>query len=996
MWRKLLTLSACSAMLVAGCTSDDDGVSRGTSAPAMTPAAADTTTGATTETTNGETDTPGSSPSTTVVESTTTIAPQPPIDLSSIDIGDPELVTGTLANGLTYYVRHNDNPGGSVQLRLAIRAGSGREADDQSGVAHFLEHMLFNGTASFPENELIDVLRNSGARFGADVNAYTSYDETVYELSVPAKDGGAALATAMQVMQEWLSAATIDPNEVVKERGVVLDEYRSRQESSSGRLRVGFQDLFLAGSVYATRSPIGTTAAIEAMTPELLRRFYDDWYRPDNASIAIIGDIEPAFVEAQIADRFGPLQARAAAPAADPLTVTPSVEPRPALLLDPDVVSATVEFSLPTRAVGSGLEASPQVTADSLVFTMISNRLSDDAVTAVVPFDAARVDGNSFVDSLDAPSIVIDAKPGQTTEAMQALLDEFERVRRYGFAEVELQRAISGFRSQTVNWYASRDTRQDNDFADSYVETFLRGAPILTEQARFDASVLVLDAMTIERVNERFQQRWAASAPHVVVVGPKGDEANLPTVDQIGVAIAAAANRDIVDRRAPEPVAGPLMAVPEPVEETSTQALTPFPNVLIDDPTQITFANGVTVLFQRTGISNGDVVLRAESHGGLSLVAADDIVDARVAAEVVTSGGVGSFNQAQLAQLTAASSAVLSPSIGFSDDAFAGSASTIDLETLLQLVNQYMTVPRFDPVALENVVTDIRAAADDPLANQGIAAYDALSTAKYGDDARFRYLLTAADADGMDLAGIERVWRANFANAAGWTFAITGDFDLATATDLARRYLGTLVNTGPDARPVEIIPPPPPGIVAVDILAGTGNRATLVRTYTGTIAQNVDSLVVADIATEIVSTRLSNRIREELGESYSPYAAFSLNPSPTGGDAWLNLDIEVSTAPDQVGIVSSVVTEEIARLAAQGATQSEIAAAKAVVEEQYYIYNEEIANVLIGTAIGVGQTAADYNDRYESLFTLRNNAVNAFLALPAGYNAYVEVGATPR
>ncbi|MGH9132474.1 MAG: M16 family metallopeptidase, partial [Ilumatobacteraceae bacterium] len=279
----------------------------------------------------------------------------PAVDLTgdSTIPNDPDVAVGMLANGLTYYIRENDRPGGRAELRLAIDAGSAHEATDQSGVAHFVEHMLFNGTEQFPENELLDVLRGFGADFGADINAYTSYDETVYQLTV-ATDDDDVVATGLDVLAQWLSAATIDPTAVEQERGVVLDEWRGSDQSSQGRLFDAIERLFLAGSGYEGRDPIGTSAAIESMTAEPLRRFYDAWYRPDNAAVVVVGDIDVDEIERSIIDRFGPLAPRAPAPPAPDLVIAPSVDPDVEIHQDPDETSTFVEVTLPLPATAQG------------------------------------------------------------------------------------------------------------------------------------------------------------------------------------------------------------------------------------------------------------------------------------------------------------------------------------------------------------------------------------------------------------------------------------------------------------------------------------------------------------------------------------------------------------------------------------------------------------------------------------------------------------------
>ena len=292
---------------------------------------------------------PGTTPAPTTVDGSTPVTAPDPNGLPSISEPDPAIVIGELDNGLRYLIRDNDNPGARVDMRLVVDAGSALEDETQSGGAHFLEHMLFNGTEQFPENELIDVLRSFGAAFGADINAYTTYDETVYELTMPTADD-AVVETGLDVLEQWLSAATIEQVQVEAERGVVLDEWRGSEASSDGRIFDGLEELFLTGSPYEGHDPIGDEAAITGMNAEPLRAFYDDWYRPDNAAVVVVGDIDPEAIEQGLVDRFGPLVARGTSPERPELLVEPSTEPQVVVVSDPDVAEGFAQVTLPTHS----------------------------------------------------------------------------------------------------------------------------------------------------------------------------------------------------------------------------------------------------------------------------------------------------------------------------------------------------------------------------------------------------------------------------------------------------------------------------------------------------------------------------------------------------------------------------------------------------------------------------------------------------------------------
>jgi zinc protease len=923
-------------------------------------------------------------------------APRPTFaSLPSITPGDPDVRTGTLANGLTYFIRHNNRPGGSAELRLAVNAGSARQQDDQVGVAHFLEHMMFNGTTSYPKNDLIDVLRKGGSKFGADINAFTSYDETVYQLNVPT-GSGSTLDTGIDVLSEWLSAATLDPDEVTKERGVVLDEFRSRSQNSDGRTQEALDRQFLTGSAYDDREPIGTAEAIQAMTSERLRAFYDAWYRPDDAAVVVVGDIDPDAVLQQIQTRFGGLAARGAAPTAAPLTVSPSAAGAPGRVSDPDLTTRSVELTLPLVAEAPTPETQTDQLADQLVFTMIANRLSDDSTRGDTPFSSADVSSNDVVRPYDAPSVTLEAKPGTTTEAMQALLDEFERVHRYGFDQGELTRAIATARAGVERSYQARDTRQDAGFADGYASSFLSGSPLYTADVAHTLATFVLDHITTDFVDARFQYRWTHTGPYVTVYGPQSEEAALPTLDQITAAVAALPQRTIERRAATAVASGDLMDPPAAVKETRTKRLTAIKDLYFE-PTELDFGNGVTVILNHSGITDNQVTLTAVSNGGLDALAADDRPDGRVASQVVTTSGAGTHDEAELEQLLAGATVEVRPTIRTETDTIDATSSTTDVKVMLELVHLYMTSPRVDPVALQRVVDDAKSFAADPLSDQARAAQATLTEARFGDDERFAQELTAADISSLDADGIRRAWSASFGNATGWTFAISGDIDVQAVSDLVRQYLGTLPGTGPDVKAVDVTPPPPEGEVVKDIKAGTGDTATLLRLYSTRVKSSAATHAETDVASEVVSARILKRIREDLSQSYSPTAMFFTTPAADGGDDFVDLYVELTAAPDEIPAVIKALDTELSDLATKGPSTAEVQAALAVVQQRYnYINDGQLCGYMIAEKTGIGDTVRDFVASFTQVGAVNAGKLRSYLSAVVPLTRFVEVHALPR
>ncbi len=964
MGHRLVAALCCACLLVAGC-STESGVRAAGSKP-VTP--------------SGD-GTPG----------TGGPAPDDPSQAGEAIPSDAEVTIERLDNGLTVYVRENHSPGGEVQLRLAVDVGSVLEDPDQSGVAHFLEHMLFNGTEHYPSNELVDTLQGFGMEFGADVNAYTSHDETVYELTVPTDDRQ-NLATGLDVLAEWLSAATLDADEVAKERGVVLDEWRQSDASFDGRVFDTIERLFLAGSAYEGRDPIGTDTAIEAMTPELLRRFYDRWYRPDNAAVIVVGDIDTDRVLDAVRQRFAPLGARGDSPPRPQITIAPSLDPAAAVLLDPDTVDGFVELTLPmTAADPSTVGAVGERTLLAIAFDTIANRISDDIARGVLPFTSVQVDSNSHVRPLDAPSILVDTSPEDARAALQSLTDEFERVHRFGFGAGEVARVVASYRSSLGSDHESADSAQDADFAAQYVANFLGGEAIPNADDEFDLLTGVLDAAGVDAVSAAFERRWAASAPHLLIVGPEGDETLIPTEAEALAIVTAASARSLEARDDEVFGAAGLMAAPEPVEEVSDDALPGEPGAFLQ-PRLLTFPNGARVILNPNEIADASIAFGATSPGGLSLVADDDIAAAQLMPEVMHASGLGELDSVQVEAVLADSSVEFQPYLDQTSENLAGGVATADAETLFQLLNLAFTAPRFDPVAFDNTVAGWRPYAEDPTRDPGLAASVAMSTARYGDLSRFRVVPTAAELDALSIETMQRLWRQRFGTAGDWVFVFSGDFDPDTLVGLARRYVGSLPGGGAVEEWTDLQPDPPATAVISEVAAGTGEQAGIQLLYTGTSDGGIGDVVLADALSIIASSRLVDHVREELGATYSPSAYVAVVTEP---DIAVETFVEVSGDPDGIDRLSEVVRQDLAELQTDGPTDDDLAEAVAELGHDYQLFDNASLVELLLDAADSTTAIAEYLSRPQLLDDLTTASVAEFARRALPVDRYVEVRIRP-
>ena len=904
---------------------------------------------------------------------------------------DPATRVLTLENGLIVYLRQNDRPGKSTQMRLAINAGSGLEQPDQSGVAHFLEHMLFNGTEQFPNNELIDVLRTFGMEFGADVNAYTSYDETVYELTVPTDDPD-NLGTGLDVLAQWLTAATLDESAVIAERGVVLDEWRGRDQALGGRIGTALETMFLTGTGYDGRGPIGSDAAIEAMTAAPLRRFYDAWYRPENAAIVVVGDFDIDDIEQLVRQEFEPLTGRGAQPARPDLAIAPYVYSAVVVLADPDEVQASVELTYPAPAVrATTIGALRDFVVTQLAFDMIATRLADDVTRGASALLTAGPSNNNSVRGLDAPSVYLTASKNGAADAADAVVVEFERARRFGFDDNELARAVEFYRSGVQADFDGSETRDDNDFASAFVGNFLEQDTIGTASAEYEAYSALLDGISTDAVAAALKTRVSASAPHLFVTVPAGI-ADAPTEAGLQTLIDEVADRDIEPREQSAAVGDSLMSPPDEVVEADSSVVVNEPDYFLD-ATRLVFENGAVVILNPTDIADGEIALEAVSAGGLSLVPPDEVVAAQYGVGVATSSGIGDLDQVAVDSIVTGSNVEISPYLTVAAEGFSGSTTPDDLELALQLIHQYLAEPRFEQSALDAMKAIDQPYIDDPAAEPAFAAYDALNSARYDNSVYYRSVPTQAELDAIDLVSVERHFKERFSNASDWVFALSGDFDLDEATELARRYIGSLEGDGTTETWAPVEPDPPEGVIELDTLAGSGAQASLSLLYTVESTGSKYQYLQAAMLTSVLDTRLTDHIREALGASYSPFAHVSVYDEPA---ATVETYVSVSGDPERIDELAATVHADLVALALSGPSDEEYEAALAAMQQEYgYLNNYQLATALLSTSVDEGDLD-ELLGEYDELELISKSELQQYATRVLPADNYIQVIQRPR
>ncbi len=607
---------------------------------------------------------------------------------------DPLITIGTLPNGLRYYVRPNATPRGRAELRLVVKTGSVLEDDDQRGLAHFVEHMAFNGSTNFPGDAIATFMQRIGMRFGAHVNAHTSFDETVYELQIPSNDPS-IVDTALLMMEDWAHGVTFPPEEVDKERGVILEEWRLGL-GADARMQDKVMPVLLRGSRYAERSPIGVPDVIRTAPYERLRRFYTDWYRPDLMAVIAVGDFDRATMEAKIKARFGPIPA-----ATSPRPRTAHTVPEhPGTLY---VVATDREARATTVALIGKMPARDQRTVgvyrqqmvERLFAGMLNDRLDEIARTPGAPFQVARASRGLFVRTMEATTMQALVAEGGAERALAALAAEAERVARFGFTATELARQKVSSQRYLQQALAEKDTSPSAPLAEEFIRNFMNDEPLPGIVAEQRMAQQLMPGITLEEVN-RLAASWLPDRNRVVVVNaPERAGVAVPTEATLASALASVGVRALtayVDRVNTAPLLDPLPSPGRIVSTTTNDAL---------GLTEWRLSNGARVVLKPTTFKADEILFRAVSPGGTSLATDADYVAAATAEDVVAEGGLGRLSLTDLDKALSTKNVAVQTDIGSTEEGLAGGAARGDLETMFQLIHLRFTAPRADATAFQ-------------------------------------------------------------------------------------------------------------------------------------------------------------------------------------------------------------------------------------------------------------------------------------------------------
>lgn len=774
---------------------------------------------------------------------------------------DPALRAGRLPNGMRYYIRRNARPEQRVELRLVVNAGSVLEDDDQRGLAHFTEHMLFNGTRRFRKNDIVSYLESIGVKFGADLNAYTGFDETVYVLPVPTDKPG-LLEKSFDILEDWAHGALFDSTDVVNERGVVLEEWRSGLGADT-RIRDRQFPVIFRGSKYAERLPIGLPEVIRDATSAPLERFYREWYRPDNMAVVAVGDVDPARLERLVREHFGGL------------TPPPHERPRPTISVPPNDSALVTIVTDPEEQAGSVTvlyKHSPALVRTEgdyrrslvgrLYNYMLNQRLAEIARRPDAPFVLAGSAYGSFVRSTDVYQLQASAKTGAILPALEAILREARRVDQHGFLPAELQRATTAILRSYERAHAEREKTESASYVEEYIQTFLTGEPSPGIEWEFREVQRILPTVTVAEVN-RLGRSWITERNRVVAISaPARDSATVPDERAVLATFRAADTASIAPYT-------------EVVSDAPLVASVPAPGRIVAESTIAelgvtvwTLSNGIHVALKPTDFKADEVMMRAWSPGGSSVVSDADYPSAMLATTVVERGGLGAFDATELSRKLVGKQARASAYIDALSQGIVGGGSTKDLETLFELTYLRFTAPRRDSSAFVAFKAQLAPfLANRSSSPEAVFSDTVLVTMAQGHP-RARPIAQAL-LDAADLDRAYAIYRDRFADASGFTFVFVGSFSLPQMRPLAEQWLATLPSTGRHEGWRDVGIRPPSGVVEKIVHKGMEPKAETLVLYHGATPFTPETRYQLRSLSEYLEMRMLENLREALGGTYS-------------------------------------------------------------------------------------------------------------------------------
>jgi zinc protease len=852
-----------------------------------------------------------------------------PIPEGNIPV-DPNVKIGKLANGLTYYIRNNGKPEDKVELRLAVNAGSIMETERQLGLAHFMEHMNFNGTKNFKKNDLVDYLQSIGVKFGADLNAYTSFDETVYFLPIPSDDPE-KLEKGFQILEDWAHNTTLSEEAIDGERGVVLEELRLRLGADERMQRITLPKM-MYGSKYADRLPIGTKENLENFSYDDVRNYYNTWYRPDLMAVVAVGDLDVETMEKKIKDHFSGIPKAENPTKREAYELPNHEETFIAIASDKEAAFSRVQVMYKDRYEAPEVKTVSdyrESLVKNLFSTLINNRLGELRNSANPPFVFGfSYYGGTFARTKNAYQSIANTSPEGQLQGLRAILEENERVKRFGFQKGEFERAKKSLLARLEKQFNDRDKLESNRIVGSYVSNYLDNNPIPGIEWSFDMTKKLLPTIQLEEIGALINDFLHDDNRVIVITGPEKEGLKQVTEDEVKALLKEVETGDIVGYE-DEAVRNELiekMPVSGDITKTNSNS-----NL---GTTTLVLSNGATLTYKKTDFKNDEVLFSAYSPGGTSLYSDADYIATSFANGGLSQAGIGGLSLTDINKFMSGKIANVSPSIGAFSENFRGSAAPKDLETLFQMVHLYFTDLNKDDEAYNSFITKQKSFLGNLMANPQFYFQDQIGKVRNEGNPRYTGFPTAEKMDAADYDLAYKKYQERFADAGDFHYFLVGNVDEAQVADFAKKYLASLPGKNSNEDYIATKFRRKDAFQKHIVNRGKDPKSNVSIVWEEEIPYDSSTAMVVAALGEVLTIKLVEKLREEEGGVYGVGARGRLSKISFSN---LTFSISFPCGPENVDKLVAAALAEVKKIKDEGVTEQDMAKVK----ETYLVQRKE-------------------------------------------------------
>ena len=835
-------------------------------------------------------------------------------DLAPLPI-DPNVRYGKLSNGLTYYIRHNEKPAGRADFFIAQNVGSMQEEENQRGLAHFLEHMAFNGTKNFPGNGMDQYIESVGMRSGENFNAYTSFDETVYMIMNAPVDKSGVTDSCLLILHDWSGFLSLTDSAIAKERGVIREEWRTRQDAQA-RLWEQQLPVMIPDNKYARRMPIGTIDVIENFQPDELRAYYKKWYRPDLQGIIVVGDVNVDEVEADIRRIFADIPSPVNAAPRETIEVIDNREPIVSIATDKEASNQILSIYFKHEKMPRDLYATIAGLINdyitNIICTMINERFDEMVQQGNPPFVVAQSSDGEFMitKTKDAFCVAALVKEGELDRAMNALVIETERVRQYGFTQSEYDRARINLLKEYETLYNERDKQNNNAFTREYISHFTDGGYIPGIETEYALLNQLAPSVPLEHINAFAESLIIDQNIVISLIGPEKEGLEYPTDAQLLAEFLAAQAIPVepyAENVSDEPL---LQTLPQPGTILSAHEDALFGATVLE------LGNGVKVVLKHTDFKQDEVLFTATAPGGSSLFGDQDIYNLKVFNDVITIGGLGNFSAIDLNKVLAGKRVSCAPSIGLNTENMNGYATPADLETLFQLIYLYFTAPRMDDEAYVSFENRMIAQLKNLELNPMVAYSDSIMSAVYMNNPRAERI-NISDFEQISYPRIMQMYKERFSSASGFVFTFVGNISVDAMKPLLEQYIASLPADGKIDQPdLAHVPALRKGQYS-NIFSRQLEvpKSSVTDFYSGEMDYSLSDLITSMMTKQILDLVYTEKIREDEGGTYGVQVSTSISSFPKGRTY---LKIYFDTDPAKREKLNNIIQDELQQITVNG------------------------------------------------------------------------------